>query len=428
MPATRRRKPLRLLALLLATALGVVIVAWVLKTYLATRLDQRVTLYNLRLAAVLDPSNESYQLALGRFYQYNPADMNPSEAMAHVKRAVELDPYDPQAWLDLGAALEFQGDTAQAEACLRRADFLAPNLPPIQWAIANFFLLHGNVDESFKHFKVVLQGSKQFDHVVFQTAWKASGDARKILDELIPPDPNAEFAYLDYLRSQSNYEAARDVWKRLVESPQAFGASRAAGYIDGLVEAHRPAEAYQDWNDLRSKGLLPATYIPSGGNLIVNADFEEPILNFGFDWRIFSIDGAYATQDQTTFRSPTHSLLIQFLGTQNLNYQHVIQSVRVDPNRSYRFQGFMRTQGITTDSGVRLEVRDEYNPRLLDQLSEELTGDNPGWTRLALDFKTPAGTQLITVGIARVPSRKFDNQIAGKAWVDDLNLAPLSGE
>ncbi|HEV2495113.1 MAG TPA: tetratricopeptide repeat protein [Terriglobia bacterium] len=428
MPGSSSKWPRRLAILLPAVIAFVLIAAWVLKTYLATRLGDRVTLYNLRLAEVLDPTSETYQLGLGRFYQYNPADMNPDEAMVHIKRAVELDPYDPQAWLDLGAALEFQGNTTQAEVCLRRADFLAPNLPPIQWAIANFFLLHGNLDEAFKHFKVVLQGSKQFNQVVFSTAWKASGDAPKILDELIPPDPDAEFAYLDYLRSQGNFDAARAVWKRIIENPQTFGASRAAGYIDGLIQSHRAAEAYGDWNDLRAKGLLPTTYAEKSTNLIVNPDFEEPLQNFGFDWRIFPIDGAYATQDQTTFHSPTHSLLIQFLGTQNVTYQHVIQFVRVDPNHSYRLEGFIRTQGITTDSGVRFEVRDSYNPRLLDQMSEELIGDNPGWTRLTVDFKAPPATQLVTVGIARMPSRKFDNQISGKVWVDDVSLAPSSGE
>jgi len=420
---------LRRLAILLPAVVAFVATGvWVLKTYLATRAGDRITFYYMTLAAALDPTDETYQLGLGRFYQYNPADMNPDAAMVRIKRAVELAPYDPQAWLDLAAALEFQGNTDQAEVCLRRADFLAPNLPPIQWSIANFFLLHGNIDESFKHFKVVLQGSNQFNQVVFSTAWKASGDAAKILDELIPKDPNAEFSYLDYLTSKGNFDAARLVWKRLIDNPQTFGAPRAAGYIDGLIHSHQSAEAYEDWNDLRNKGLLPTTYAERSANLIVNGDFEEPLQNFGFDWRIYPIAGAYATQDQTTFHSPTHSLLVQFLGTQNVTYQHVIQFVRVDSSRSYRLEGLMRTEGITTDSGVRFEVRDSYNPRLLDQVSEELIGDNPGWTRLTVDFKTPPATQLVTVGITRLPSRKFDNLIAGKVWIDDVSLAPSPGK
>src|SRR2546427_616059 len=149
----------RLSTILVAMTLVALLTFWILRTYLAERAGQKPALSSLQFAARLDPSNSDYQLRLGRFYEYDPANTDPGQAMAHLERAVELNPYDPQTWLELGAAHEFQGQTGQAEACLRRADFLAPNLPPVQWAIANFFLLHGNVDEAFRHFKVVLAGS-----------------------------------------------------------------------------------------------------------------------------------------------------------------------------------------------------------------------------------------------------------------------------
>ena len=421
-PSSRSLRPV---TAIVAVAAVTLLAFWVVRTYLAERAGQRPALSSLQLAARLDPNNSDYQLRLGRFYEYDPANTDPEQAMAHLERAVELNPYDPQTWLELGAAHEFQGQTGQAETCLRRADFLAPNLPPVQWAIANFFLLHGNVDEAFRHFKVVLDGSTRYNQVIFDTAWKASGDGGKILQELVPERVGPEFDYLAYLLSRHNFADAQSVWKRIVGTSANFHPAQAAVYINALIEVHRPGEAYQAWNDLRAKGLIAPTYAQTGQNLVLNGDFEEPLLNFGFDWRLGRTDGAYATLDRTAFRSPSHSLLIQFAGTQNVNYDNAFEFVRVAPNRSYRLQGFMRTEGITTDSGPRLQVRDAYDPRILDAFSEDLKGDSRGWASVLLDFKTAPQTDLIAIVVSRVPSRKLDNQIAGKVWVDDVSVAPL---
>jgi hypothetical protein len=90
-----------------------------------------------------------------------------------------------------------------------------------------------------------------------------------------------------------------------------------------------------------------------------------------------------------------------------------------------RLQAFMRTEGISTDSGPRLEVRDAYDAAALDQFTESLTGTTTGWDSLLLDFRTGPRTSLLIVTLARLPSRKFDNLIAGKVWLDDVQLTPL---
>src|SRR6266567_9263 len=411
--------------ILVAMALVALLTFWIFRVYLAQHVGQKLALSSLHLAARLDPNDSDYQLRMGRFYEYDPANTDPDRAMAHLERAVELNPYDPETWLEVGAAHEFQGQTGQAETCLRRADLLAPNLPPVQWAIANFFLLHGNVDEAFRHFKVVLDGSTRYNQVIFDTAWKASGDGGKILQELVPERVGPEFDYLAYLLSHHNFADAQSVWKRIAGTSENFHPAQAAVYINALIEVHWPGEAYQAWNDLRAKGLIAPTYAQTGQNLVLNGDFEEPPLNFGFDWRLGRTDGAYATLDRTAFRSPSHSLLIQFAGTHNVNYANAFEFVRVAPGRSYRLQGFMRTEGITTDSGPRLQVRDAYDPRILDVFSEDLKGDSRSWASVLLDFKTAPQTDLIAIVVSRVPSRKVDNQIAGKVWVDDVSVAPL---
>lgn len=422
MRITLRGNLSRLLAVVFEGILFLGFVLWAFRTYMAYSLAQTSTLPNLLRAVRLDPANADYHLRLGRLLQYNLPDLDPAQAMEHFRKATQLSPYNPQPWLDLGAALEFQGETAEAETCLRQADFMAPNLPAFQWAIGNFFLLHGNVDDAFRHFKIVLSGSSQYDQILFSTAWKASGDADKILEQLIPNQIRTEFPYLYFLVGQERFTEAQNVWKRIASSPETFSAIQASAYMEHLIRAHRLAEACQVWSDLRRKGLIPANYEATSKNLLVNGDFEEKPLPMVFDWRIITLEGVYVGIDRSAFHSPSSSLVIQFSGKQNLDYRHVFQYVKVEPEHSYRLQGFMKSEGITTDSGPRLEVREAYNPNVLERFSEDLVGTTTSWTLLTVDFTTGPKTELIVVGVSRLPSQKLDNLIVGKVWVDDLTL------
>jgi pentatricopeptide repeat protein len=416
------RRSLMFLEVLLFLA----VVGWIAKTYIADVLASEPTVKNLELAVKLDPANAEYHRRLARLYQYDIANVQPEKALEHLRQAVQLNPYDPQAWLELAAAVEFQGKTSEAEQYLRRADFLAPNIPAYQWPIANFCLLQGNVDEAFRHFKVVLAGTAQYDQNLFTIAWKASGEPDKILDQLIPNSIPTEFRYLYYLLSQQRFAEARPVWKRIMSNPQKFTPQEGAGYIDSLLTTGRPEEAYQVWRDLQGRGLIPNPATGTPENLLTNGDFEDGLLNMGFSWRIVSVEGIYAGLDTTTYHSPSHALLVQFSGKQNVDYRHVFQYVKVAPRHAYRLEAFMKSEGITTDSGPRLEIRDAYNTAALYKLSEDLTGRTNGWTSVLLDFTTGPRTELLVVALRRAPSRKLDNLIAGKVWLDDVRLTPLS--
>jgi hypothetical protein len=425
MQITLKTKPARLLLVSAEVAILLVLIGWVGKDYVADALASRQIVDNLERAVKLDPSNADYHLRLGRVYEYSPSDLQLEKAEDHLRRAANLNPYDPQPWLELAYALEFQGRTAEAGAYLRKVDFLAPNLPVYQWPIANFYLLQGSVDEAFRHFRVVLAGTGQYDTNVFSLAWKATDDAEKILQQLIPEHVTTEFSYLNFLVSQGRLDAAQAVWKRIATKREGFSAGQTSPLMDSLIGAHRAEEAYQVWTDLQKKGLIRYSSVPSEKNLIFNGDFEDELLNFGFAWRIVPVEGAYAGLDTSTYHSPSHAVLVQFSGKANLYYQHVYQYVKVSPGQSYRLQAFMKTESITTDSGPRLEVQDPYNAAALDKLTDNLTGTSDAWTPLLLDFATGPKTTLIVVRLVRLPSKKFDNLIAGKVWLDDVQLAPL---
>jgi len=423
-----RNSYLRTAAVALEVAVFAFALVWIAKTYFGTLVAERPTAANLNSAARLDPGNADYALGLGRLYEYSVMNARPNLAMKELLRAVELNPYNAQAWLDLGTDLELQGDTARAETCLRRVDQLAPRIPKYQWAIGNFYLLHNNIDEAFQHFKMVLAGNPGYAQAIYSTAWKASGSASQILSELIPEDAGSELNYLNYLLGVHHLDDAAPVWNRIAKSSGKFDPGQASPYMDALIGAHQAANAYAVWSVLRDKGLIPATDEATPHNLVENGDFENHLLGIGFDWRVAPVNGVYVGLDESNFHSPAHSLLIQFPGTQNFDYHNIYEFVPVLPNHTYQLLGFVKTEKITTDSGVRLEVRDAYNPAMLDKYTEQITGTSSSWLPLSVEFKTPPQTNLVLVLIARQASQKLDNQISGKAWVDDVSLAPISSQ
>jgi tetratricopeptide (TPR) repeat protein len=154
-----KTKPARALLVSVEAAMLLMLIGWVGKAYLADVLASRPTVGNLERAVKLDPSDADYHMRLGGIYEYSPLDLQLEKAEDHLRRAAHLDSYDPQTWLELAAALELQGRIAEAGACLRQVDLLAPDLPAYQWPIANFYLLQGSIDEAFRHFRVVLAGT-----------------------------------------------------------------------------------------------------------------------------------------------------------------------------------------------------------------------------------------------------------------------------
>lgn len=395
---------------------------WVGKAYFADVVSHRLTADDLRLATRLDPGDSEYHLSLGRIYQYSLTDINPSQALAQLTLAAEKSPFNAQAWLDLGAAQEIEGHIDDAEASLRRVDYLAPQLPQFQWAIANFFLLRGNVDESLRHFRIVLAGTPQYDGIIFSTAWKAVGNADEILARVIPDSVRAQISYMDYLVSQKKYDDAQKVWRRVAASHESFSTQVAEPLIDTLLAVKMPEEAYRDWLDLQNRGLVSAPSEP--GSLVSDGDFEGEITNFGFGWRVSPPPGVYVGLDSTNFHSGGHSLFIRFPGKGNYLFQ-VCEDLKVSPRESYRARGYMKTEDITTNSGPRLEIFDPYNQRAFDLFSDQLTGTNAAWTLLTLNFTTKPETNVVELCVARMPSDKLDNLISGKVWVDDVTAVKV---
>jgi hypothetical protein len=128
--------------------------------------------------------------------------------------------------------------------------------------------------------------------------------------------------------------------------------------------------------------------------------------------------------DEQIVHSGRRSLRLDFDGTANVDFQNVWQYVAVQPGTGYRFSAFFRTRDLTTDSGMRFEIRDISSPGNPAHLTSNL-GGTQSWTEANTEFVTGAETKVLQIVLQRPPSDKLGNKIRGTAWVDDVALFPL---
>ena len=97
--------------------------------------------------------------------------------------------------------------------------------------------------------------------------------------------------------------------------------------------------------------------------------------------------------------------------------------VPVEPNRQYRFHGYLKTDHITTDNGLFFNMASLGAPREeAFSYSTENRVETLGGAREQLDFQTGPHTRVVIVHLRRSLSRKLNNLIQGKAWIDNLSL------
>jgi tetratricopeptide (TPR) repeat protein len=367
-----------------------------------------------------DPGNPAYPEAKARL-RGKYVETADAHAMAlDLEKATREGPQRAFPWANLAEAYELNGQIGAAETAFDRALEIFPKSPEINWMYANYLVQTGYTTAAFHPLGEAILGDAKLRAGAFDLALRSGASEEEIL-QMIPTRQDILSAYLDYLTGTRRLDAAQKVWERLVASPNAFDLDAAFRYFDALLDAQRVDGMWTVWTDLARHDPAKIHWGPGKGNLIQNGGFELPILNGGFSWRIVPINGATIAVDGTTAHTDKHSLEIKFEGKQNLEFGNVVQYVAVEPLTSYRFDAYVRTEGITTDSGPRIAIYDPYDHAALSMQTANLLGTT-GWKEQALAFRTEPETRLIVVEVYRPRSAKLDNQIAGTVWLDDISL------
>ena len=379
-------------------------------------------LKKMQSAAALEPGYAEYWDRLGRFLQFGLDEQNFPDALHNYEKAVKISPLTARYWIDLAIAHENLGDAEKARKEFDEARKDYPGSAEVRWEYANFLLRQGQVPEALQEMHSAVQEDSTLLPLAINRAWRATNDPNQLADAILPNTAAAYIEALNFFAGEEDVNAGLKIWRRLADSHQPFEIERLFPFLDVAIQQNHGADGEQMWLEALAACGLPHD-MPANGSVVLNGGFEHDILNGGFDWRLPSSWGMTADYDTTIHHGGQRSLRLDFGGGMNLELSQPLQFVAVVPSRTYHLDGFIRTENITTESGVRFYV---YDPRYRDRIylhTDDLTGTHD-WTELQGNVTTGPDTQILQIEVHRIPSRLFENKLGGTAWIDDVSLVP----
>lgn len=389
-------------------------VQFAFRAFWAAHLAASLEAPKLRRAIQLEPDNAEYPHLLGRSLALSGTTLD--DAISAYRISVRLNPYNERSWLDLAGAYEFAGRTDEQGDSVENAAKTNPTTPHVSWEAANFFLLQGQTEKALGYFRTVLASDPEAVDSTLRLCMRATGDVDRVLDLAMPPKPDVYLSFLGLLIANQDVAGAENVWNHLVALRLPFSAKSALPYFRLLLLKGEPAAAKTAWEQLAGIDTSMKPYLASADNLVVNAGFENNMLNGGFDWWYNTYPQAVLNLDDIQFRSGARSLNITFDG-HSVPGAPILQYIPVKPNTSYQFSAVCRSEDIDTASGPRFAIVDAYTNASY-VLTDDTLGTTP-WRVQQAQFKTGPNTNLVLLEIVRDPATPL---IRGKFWVDDVKL------
>jgi tetratricopeptide (TPR) repeat protein len=378
---------------------------------------------NWERATRIEPDNAEIWYRLGRFRQLDFDNADVPLSLTYYRRAISLNPHSPFYKLDFAGALEMAGNNEEADSNFRAAQADYPISAEVSWKYGNFLLRQNRLPEAYAQIHRAVLVDPSLVPLAVSRVWHSDPNIHLLLDQILPDTPQAYSDALAYLAGEQNPDAAVQVWNRLVAKDPHTDWTRAFALSDMLAAQEKYDEAGSVWRQA-VKGNQGAASGYAGESLVYDGGFEKDIAGGGFGWRQSDVPGADFDFDTDVKHSGSRSARLTFDGTKNLSYGGLFQYVLVSPSTHYLFQGFLRADQISTDSGMRFEILDLKHPQELDVLTQNETGTLP-WTLEQAEFTTGPQTRLLVVRIARKPSERLDNKVRGTVWIDDLSLTPV---
>jgi tetratricopeptide (TPR) repeat protein len=414
------QSPLRRLAfaVVVLAVLGVYLLL-AARAFWAAYLARQPGVREIETAIRLEPSNSEYRAVLARNQALSVATVD--DAIANLRSAVQLNPYQSSYWLDLAGSYQISGRIEEQAEAVQRAAAADPMTPHVASEAANFFLIQGDVAKALPYFRTVLANDPDSVDSTLQLCWRASGDTNQMFEQALPQKSNVYLAFLRLLVSKQDIGAAKIAWERLMKLQQSFPAKLALPYFRLLIAAKEVGAASTGWQQLAQVDEEIRRYQASPANLVVNGGFEETLLNGGFDWWYEPNPHAKLAIETDQFYTGSRSLSVLFDG-RTAPDAGIAQFVPVKPDMDYEFSAESKTQDIDSASGPRFAVGDAYTLTSY-VLTDDLLGSNR-WHRQQARFHTGSKTNLIFVKITRDPPGPL---IRGKLWVDDVKIVEVSG-
>jgi tetratricopeptide (TPR) repeat protein len=403
--------------------LAAILIFFSAKAYLAAHWNAS-SKPELWLKAVrLEPGNAEYWGHVGLERQWDVSPGGIRQAVSYLERATRVDPRSADLWMDLADAYQAAGDSVRAQEAYEKAQANYPISAEVAWRYGSFLLYEGDLSQGYGEIRRALVVEPSLATSAISECWQSNPSVGPILDQVLPAKSGDYFQAIDFFLSQNLPIPAVTVWNRQRALGLPVKMPEALPLVDALIDQDRMAEAQETWHQVLEAANWPRDQ-SSDESLVFNDRFEHDIANGGFDWREIAVSGARFDFDSQIVHSSSRSLRIQFDGTANLDFQNLFQYVSVLSGTRYHFSAYVRTEGISTDSGIRFEILDPRHPSQVQISTSDLIDTNP-WTLVQADIVTGPDTNILEIVLRRVPSWKFDNKLSGTVWIDDIALTPI---
>ena len=375
--------------------------------------------------AALVPGYGSAWDRLGNLRQWDFMNSDLPGAIKDYRKAVQDDPRSAHFWMDLASAYEASGEDGRARDAYLQAQSVYPASAEVAFYLGNFLLREQEYPAAYAELRRAVKADPSLLPATISRTWRSSENVDELLNDVLPPNTEAYLDALDFFATIQQVQPAIAVWPRLVALGKPFPLARVYSFFEELIRADRSAEARSAWRQALASAGLPHDE-PGGENLVWDGNFVHNFINAGLDWRWQPLLDAEMSVDPEPAPNGSRAIRIDFNGGSNLLISAPAQFVPVEPRRRYHFHGYIRTEGITTESGMRFYITDPNHNGALSVETDNLTGSH-SWTPAEADFETGPDTHFLLVELYRAESRLFENKIEGTVWIADISVTPLSG-
>ncbi len=385
------------------------------------------TATQLEMAVRLEPNNADYLYNLGRFQQYNLEKPDAALAELTYRTVIALNPVATDAWLDLGTAYELDGKTESARQAYLQAQNSYPTSADVAWRYGNFLLRQGEQADAYAQLRRAIAADPQRAAAAYSRAYRSNPDVDQLLAELFPPNQTVYINVISEALGAQQLAVAKTLWAHLLTLHPHLQLRDFDPLVSDLLSAHEFTEARQVWDQGTSTMNLPPL-LQLKSSVVWDPSFETDLNGSYFSWQYPQIiQGVSITLDKSEKLSGAQSLRLSFDGKHDPNLETPCTQAVVQPDTTYRFSGWIRTDRLVSDQGVAFRIRaiDQHPP--VGVSTKQVLGTNP-WG--FVDQTWTAGPQIhqVQICVVRAPSENRALRISGTAWIDDVNLLPQPTE
>lgn len=334
-------------------------------------------------------------------------DLDPRAAAADYRQAIVRQPVLIAAWLNLAKAELAAGREDEARRILQT---LSPLISPVStWKWQELLLARDMQDEelfaaAFNFILVRLPRRVAEASFLAKGYW---GGSWAVLPHLAA---GSRAAFLVELMKAKESDPAFALWETMQASDPPPPKALQLRFCQFLLANGRVNQAKRVW----------AAWRTDGKETVYDGGFETEPTARGFGWVLTRNPDVAVERSSETPVEGRYGLHLRFLGLKNVIFSHISQIIPVEPGKVYRLSFSRKSQALTTDQGVFLEVGG-YQCDGLKVRSIPVRGTTP-WTREEVQVSVPGGCEAVQLNVLRNESLMFDSKISGDYWLDGVEL------